>query len=426
MHNKSNLKTQDLLDSISLINKSNLPTNGCIKVVYVKQNGGWQFLLGSCVFMQKYSLMPDALYENYAFISRSLNKTSFSEFLEKITGDGYLLSEDFPPLKTDDPNLNWRENTIPSHCSSLGLPVKKYTTTISAKTHFIECKLIAYGEVFYLSSANRIKEFLGLNFFHGDSDGRKGELSIEIEDRRGKILLKNGHLTISEPKEDLFIVGQINNEKMEMLTNREPFPVDDKNINEIELWLITRNNEIVDYYSSSESAYQYPERKIDDDLESLKDLIHKGESETCEFKPYITVQGDRNNKSSEIDKTVCAFSNQAGGVLFIGVNDEAEVVGFKDSQLTKDYSCGHEEAIQKYEEDIRFQLKENITDNQCFETRVVTLYSEKILVINISKTKSLNYLQNKKQAYIRKGASSMKITPDEIKILVARHSDSYP
>jgi len=126
MHNKLNLKTQDLLNSIRLINEDSLPTNGYIKAVYVKQNGEWQFLLGSCVFMQKYSLAPDALYENYAFISRALDKISLSDFLNKITGDGYLLSEDFPLLKTDSPPLNWQERTIPSHYSDLGLPVKKY------------------------------------------------------------------------------------------------------------------------------------------------------------------------------------------------------------------------------------------------------------------------------------------------------------
>jgi len=55
----------------------------------------------------------------------------------------------------------------------------------------------------------------------------------------------------------------------------------------------------------------------------IKSLINNGESKTIEFKESLP-------KNSQIQKTVCAFANRAGGHIIIGIEDEGEIIGVSD------------------------------------------------------------------------------------------------
>ncbi len=61
----------------------------------------------------------------------------------------------------------------------------------------------------------------------------------------------------------------------------------------------------------------------------IYDLISKGESKIIEFKELLP-------KNAQIEKTVCAFANRAGGHIIIGVKDKGEVVGVSN-KLAEDY-----------------------------------------------------------------------------------------
>lgn len=56
-------------------------------------------------------------------------------------------------------------------------------------------------------------------------------------------------------------------------------------------------------------------------IQSILDLISQGESITIEFKEC------KNEVASEVYPTVCAFSNRFGGHIFMGVNDDGEIIG---------------------------------------------------------------------------------------------------
>ena len=53
----------------------------------------------------------------------------------------------------------------------------------------------------------------------------------------------------------------------------------------------------------------------------LLDLISQGEGVTIEFKEC------KNEIASEVYPTICSFSNRFGGHLFMGVNDNGEIIG---------------------------------------------------------------------------------------------------
>jgi predicted HTH transcriptional regulator len=55
--------------------------------------------------------------------------------------------------------------------------------------------------------------------------------------------------------------------------------------------------------------------------EALLDLISQGEGVTIEFKEC------KNEVASEVYPTVCSFSNRFGGHIFMGVDDNGEIIG---------------------------------------------------------------------------------------------------
>lgn len=59
-------------------------------------------------------------------------------------------------------------------------------------------------------------------------------------------------------------------------------------------------------------------------IDELINILAKGESETAEFKSAFV---------RDTSKDICAFLNTVGGHLFIGVNDEGQVVGVNDNGL---------------------------------------------------------------------------------------------
>lgn len=62
-------------------------------------------------------------------------------------------------------------------------------------------------------------------------------------------------------------------------------------------------------------------------VEEAKDIIAKGEGTNVEFKIC------QNELGNSVFETVCSFLNHSGGHIFIGVNDNKEIVGVKQSLL---------------------------------------------------------------------------------------------
>lgn len=139
-------------------------------------------------------------------------------------------------------------------------------------------------------------------------------------------------------------------------------------------------------------------------------------SEFCEFKPYIDLQHE---KAADLEKAVCAFSNQRGGTMFIGVTKDADIDGFAG-----DVARGGKEvapAIATYTDEIRKRLREALKDTQCFDLNVESVAGTSVIVVTVEKSGVINFavkFQHKGTAFIRHGATSMKLTPSEIQAMI--------
>lgn len=391
-----------------------------LKIVYVRSNGTWKFLIGTCKPCAAKAEEACAQYNNYAFFCKNIAQDSYASFLQKVYDDGYEIGEEFPKIKFEE-KTNWnQEKIIPSHQTANKFPARQFSAQIEKDVHFQETKLIGFNQDFYPSARKYIETFIDLEIFHGDQDARKGNMLIEVADYRGRIEINQGILKIHAKTDNFCIVGQSALHKQIKLEGNSTYPLGQIDMEDLELWMLKKDGEVIDFRSASEHTNRKDKFETADNYMSI---IHRGESEHTEFKPYITINKNDKSKIDELEKTVCALSNHEGGQIFIGVNDNLDVIGFYDKTFRRDYPGAPEETALLYINDIRKFLRESLRHNQCFEIENVSISTKPIIIILVQKINSINFTVRDGQAYIRKGASNAKMSPEEIQ-LRTRDTDS--
>lgn len=138
-------------------------------------------------------------------------------------------------------------------------------------------------------------------------------------------------------------------------------------------------------------------------------IIKKGESDTIEFKSSLRYdyRQECTNKKLElvIAKTVSAFLNSAGGILFIGVDDDGNTLG-----LDNDYN-----SLQKKNSDGFILALTNVINTslgkKChhfLNTHIVSLNNRDICIVTVEKSDVPVFFGkgDKEEFYIRAAASS--------------------
>jgi len=191
----------------------------------------------------------------------------------------------------------------------------------------------------------------------------------------------------------------------------------------------TEISDITNDLSSGPTNVDILTSKLDDILNALNELtepekafskILQGEGELIEFKETFSLdvrrfKNDNNYKATKEEKiehsslkTIAAFMNAKGGDLFIGVDDNAVVLGI-EAELIK----FHKNSLDQY----LLHLNNRIQDR--FETPVMNMLSVKPLklsgkiVINIQVSPSKNdpiFLKPNSDFYVRSTPSTEKLT----------------
>ncbi len=414
----NNLREPELTKRIASFVDIDASTSGIFRGVYTKNNNEWSMFLG-VITLDGYANDAEHQtchykYPEYQFVCQPVNDVTLKMLMENLERSTDLPIQGIPSLGHQEDNLNWTESLIPSHASNNQFPIRRFSARVCSDVHCHESKLVAHGMPFHPSAFEYVREFLGLDRFHGSSHGRKGELCIDISDQRGYLALSNEEIRYHCKSTDtLSVVGAIDGDPVNLSSSQDRYVFEQEKASDVELWLVTDNDEIVDYRSSSEWEYRYGAQTNNTDLTKLLQIITAGESEHCEFKQYIDLVSKKNNKAWELDKTVCAFSNHQGGKLFIGVDDDTRIIGINEG-CQQHYQCAPNEGAECYQKMVIKRLQESLNKNQCFNTYLIEHNELFILVVDVHKSNGLNYLLAKKEAYIRRGASSPQMTPSEI------------
>lgn len=404
------IKRGALLCSVRQIIDENALKNAVITAVFTKNSANeWSYLIGKCEFSNDHVDIEE-IYSDAAFVRKCIRNFDLENFLASLDGDGYRILDNLPPLNKPNGNdISWSEEVIPSHATTSKHPERKYSARITSQTTFRDGILLGYDSGFRPSAREYVKEFMELGIYHGHSHGDNGEFSISIPDHRGRIVFYEERISIEGQSEDIRLVGDIPSAGRKILTKEETMNVSKPSFNESELWLLTKENEILDFRSIFEWQYRLPDSNNEDaKSEQILALIERGEGHETEFKSYIDLTDSKNGKAWDIEKTVCALSNAKGGYLIIGVDDDGCVHGV-DDKVTAHYKSSIDEALEAYMKDIRKRLQEKLRYNQCFAISRVKIGERHVVIVLTERTEKPNYFVNNNLAFIRKGATSAKM-----------------
>lgn len=389
------------------------PVDACVRVIYTRQQGAdWRYCLGQCVLGSNAGGDSRQDYPTFIFVSKVFDNVILRQLLESLASvEGLRVAHDLPAVRlpTTSP-VNWREEIVPSHATGTDMPARRFRVGIDSNSFFSESQLIAFDQPYQPSAERYAKTFLRLN---PRDELDRGEFTIEVPDRRGAIRFADGRIAISNATIPLRLVGELNGTVIDLVGDADA-TIDQNVITAAELWLLAAGNGLIDYISSTHWPYRYAastqEAAPGDELLTL---IFGGESEVCEFKPSIDLAND---KASELEKTVCAFSNQKGGRLFVGVSKEGEIEGVARNALRLGGNV--DAAIPAYAQAIRMHLREALKDNQCFEVQVPIVAGTSLVVVTVTRSPEINFLLKSRAAYVRHGATNMKLTPQEMKAMI--------
>lgn len=421
---KNNLGASELAERIARFFSLDEEISGVFRGVYTKADNEW-FMLQGVITLNDSTTQSEVepcqyRYPGYQFICQPISGLTLAELMSSLEENVDVPISGIPSFGKRESTPKWTESLTPSHAHDEQFPKRRFYARICDDVHCFDSKLVAHGMPFHSSAFEQVTEFLGLGKFHGFNDGRKGELCIDIPDRRGCLIMSDQDVCFhSNVADTLSVVGAIDDEPVTLTNELEKHGFATDKAVDVELWLVTQENEIIDYCSSTEWEHRYGAESNNTDLEKLLGLISAGESEHCEFKVYIDLVTKKNAKAWELDKTVCALSNHQGGKLFIGVDDETRIIGLNEGCQKHYQGKSATENAESYQKAVVKRLQESLNKNQCFNAYLIEHNELFVLVVDVYKSNGLNYLLATKEAYIRRGASSPKMTPPEMQAFPA-------
>ena len=144
-----------------------------------------------------------------------------------------------------------------------------------------------------------------------------------------------------------------------------------------------------------------------------KDIIRSGESDKVEFKSTLRFNLYTGKFGKEIEhaalKTIAAFLNTWGGILFIGVDDQQNITGLDNDKFEND-----DRALLHLTQMIIDRLGSHFM--QFINCTVETVDSKKIMRIDVSPSNRPAYLtgNNEEFFYVRTGPSTTDLKPSMI------------
>jgi hypothetical protein len=156
------------------------------------------------------------------------------------------------------------------------------------------------------------------------------------------------------------------------------------------------------------------------DTKNIKEEINQGENERQEFKQTLRVNIKTGKKDPNIThavlKTICAFLNTSGGILFIGVADDKTIVGISQDGFES------EDRFQLHlTNEIKKSMGSSVASNISISIENVDGKNVcRVLCVPSKSPIFLNY-QNKESFYIRIGNQTVELSPRDLVKYLKEH-----
>lgn len=181
-------------------------------------------------------------------------------------------------------------------------------------------------------------------------------------------------------------------------------------------------NSIYDYNEKVTSNHVESSQSEDNSDIDFNKVIEKGESNQIEFKPSL-LYNFKSGKAGitpkfHIAKTICAFLNSNGGVLFVGVTDKGEIQGLEKYDYSLFESENKKDKI-LLEFDSLLTYFFGVSIKPFINCEIKKIDGKSILVVLVSESYRPIFMKNKKEdliikeMYIRMNASTRLISENE-------------
>ena len=204
----------------------------------------------------------------------------------------------------------------------------------------------------------------------------------------------------------------------------ELYGLNDDDINEVETWFARRYPKLATYayFQTAEELLQKQLQQVNAN-DKIKQLLANGESKTVEFKSTLRYCLRQNNPQKYVEhsaiKNLAAFLNSEGGTLFIGVDDDGNILGLEETDFASFRGDNKKDEFVKNFDN----LVQNYFGNDMvhkFKVEFETIEGKTIALIHIKDKATAPVIitnpekNNLEEFYVRRNASAIALTMYEM------------
>ena len=297
--------------------------------------------------------------------------------------------------------------------------------------------LISFSAPYYPNELEALRDWISSGRLYSDADGRNGEVLFLLPETRAFFVglhSDNGLLRIDiggthRDTEGFKVAGAywqddvIHHFSPPVVNGSASASVPD-HVTRLECILIDADANVYDRYfehNGRDSGLQ--RQRNEDHSERLKKLLKtalsRGEGSSVEFKPLVEVGeglGDKRRKTKyrEIVCSVVSFANANGGCVFLGVDDNCNVVGVTDRLAEMTKSVPTESELHTYCGALRNNICGDVVGEIDIRITPLKRQSLTVLVVEVAEARSKPLMvRGENSYYLRVGASNRQLPANE-------------
>ena len=383
-----------------------------IQTALVKEDDKWKNVFTKLVPLSKeYTVENKVLdYERFLVANIKADASNFCTIVERLVGGGRLQIKGCPKVLFEGNFPSRRGNYIPSYDDvfELGWPANFYdfNPATGFQGRFPHDPLLTVEKPSFPDGSTAIKSIIGIDLTRRDA--YVGHILVLLPNYRAKIKelrIGSEELTIEvlpneATKQD--IIGKLYCEREKEKVIRDVLFPEERQVvhtgftpHSLYFYLLQRQDgELID---QREISLWWLGRPLPKDViieiagEDIRQLITQGESDKVEFKTRVGKEHDLN----EFIESVVAFANSSGGVILVGIDDNANIVGIEE-----------ENAPDRVTKVLRSHCDPPIQP----EMNISILDNKKVLVTQVKEGSNKPYIFRDKGIYVRAGATDRLIT----------------
>lgn len=295
-------------------------------------------------------------------------------------------------------------------------------------------RLLRTGAPYYPDPYEANKDWLGLRTHHGSSDSNNGKVVLLLPETRGFIedfrwetdTLELQVAGTAASSENLQVIGALWSaagikQLASPVTGGRALLNIPSNAQRLELFVLGDSGHVYEHhqeqvdFGTENCRFLGARLQLSEIVSQVKVAVAKGEGVDVEFKSWVDIEGELkgNSKLKQVLQTVAAFANTSGGTVFIGVDDNSDVVGINIELAKSTNKAPDEGNARSYIGALRTRVNDSLRGPVAVTTALADLDGKWVAMLNVASSQTLVSIGTECIFYARKGATNAKIPPDE-------------